>query len=168
MSISNMPSFDVVSEVDKMEVKNAVDQSLRELSTRFDFKGTNVQIHLEPKSGSIILSTDNQEKLKPLRDLVTSKLAKRNIDLRNIIFKDPDISPLGHSKQELAIQQGIEGNQAKQIIQFIKSLGLKIQAAIQDRHVRVSGAKKDDLQKVIASLRSQDFGISLAFKNFRD
>lgn len=163
-----MPSFDVVSEVDRMEIKNAVDQSIRELSSRFDFKGSVATIEIDPKTGSILLSVDDGARLKALREIVIGKLAKRGIDLRNVDQKDPDISPLGHSRQELAIKQGLEGDKGKEISKSIKALKMKVQAAFQDGEVRVTGTKRDDLQAVIAHLRGEDFGVSLAFKNFRD
>lgn len=163
-----MPSFDVVSEVDRMEVKNAVDQSLRELSGRFDFKGNTTSLEIDPKTGSILLSVDDGAKIKALRELVIGKLAKRGIDLRNVDQKDADISPLGHARQELAIKQGLDGDKAKEINKAIKALGLKVQSTLQDRQVRVTGNKRDDLQAVIAALRSGDFGVALAYKNFRD
>jgi uncharacterized protein YajQ (UPF0234 family) len=163
-----MPSFDIVSEVDRMEVKNAVDQALKELATRFDFKGATSTITIDPKSGSILLTIDDGGKLKGLREIIVGKLAKRNVDLRNVDQKDPDISPLGHSRQELAIKQGIDGDKAKDVTRFIKDLGIKVQASLQDRKIRVTGTKRDDLQKVIGALRAKDFEVSLAFNNFRD
>lgn len=163
-----MPSFDIVSEVDRMEVKNAIDQAIRELENRFDFKGTVSKIEIDAKTGSILLSVDDGARMKALRELVTTKLAKRNIDLRNVEAKDPDISPLGHSRQELAIKQGLDGDKAKEITKAIKGLNLKVQSSLQDRQVRVTGTKRDDLQKVITALRGQDFEVTLAFKNFRD
>jgi cyclic-di-GMP-binding protein len=163
-----MPSFDVVSEVDRMEVRNAVDQAVRELASRFDFKGVDSQIEIDAKTGSILLSVDDGARLKALREIVIGKLAKRNIDLRNVEQKDPDISPLGHSRQELAIKQGLDGDKAKEINKAIKALGFKVQSSLQDRQVRVSGNKKDDLQAVIAALRNADFGVGLAFQNFRN
>ena len=163
-----MPSFDIVSEVDRMEVKNAVDQALKELATRFDFKGATATITIDPKSGSILLTIDDGGRLKGLREIIVGKLAKRNVDLRNVEQKDPDISPLGHSRQELAIKQGIDGDKAKDVTRFIKDLGMKVQASLQDRKIRVTGTKRDDLQKVIGALRAKDFEVSLAFNNFRD
>jgi len=162
-----MPSFDVVSEVDRQEVDNAMNQARKELASRFDFKGTQATLELN-KEGSIQLSAEDASRLKGLREIVISKLAKRNIDLRNIDAKEPAISPLGHARQELAIKQGLEGDKAKEIIKSIKGLGLKVQAAQQDRQIRVTGTKRDDLQKVIAHLRAQNFEVSLEFKNFRD
>ena len=163
-----MPSFDVVSEVDRMEVKNALDQAQRELASRFDFKGVAAEISLDSKTGSIHLSCQDAARLKALREIVAGRLAKRGVDLRNIEEKPPEISPLGHARQELAVRQGIAGPEAKAISQAVKALGLKVQSTLQDGQVRVSGAKKDDLQKVIAALKSSDFGIALGFKNFRD
>jgi len=163
-----MPSFDVVSEVDRMEVKNAVDASIRELSTRFDFKGSKSEISIDPKTGSVLLSVEDSARLKALREIVTGKLAKRGIDLRNVEHKDPDISSLGHSRQELAIIQGLEGDKAKEISKAVKALGKKVQSTLQDRQVRVTGTKRDDLQAVMASLRAGDFGVGMNFVNFRD
>lgn len=151
-----------------MEVKNAIDHASRELANRFDFKGSKSTIDLDPKSGSIHLTTDNGELMKALRQIALEKLAKRGVDLRNVETKDPDISPLGHSRQELAIKQGLDGEKAKEITRAIKAQGWKVQASLQDRQIRVTGAKRDDLQRVIAFLRSEDFGVALAFQNFRD
>ena len=163
-----MPSFDVVSEVDRMEVKNAVDQAQRELSSRFDFKGVTATIELDSKTGSVLLAVDDGARLKGLREIIVGKLAKRGIDLRNVEQKEPEISPLGHSRQELAIKQGLDGDKAKEITKAIKAIGLKVQATLQDRQIRVTGGKRDDLQKVIGALRAGNFDVGLAFKNFRD
>ena len=157
-----MPSFDIVSEVDRMEVRNAIDQAQRELVSRFDFKGVRATIELDAKTGSVLLTVDDGSRL------IVNKLAKRGIDLRNVEHKDPDISPLGHSRQELAIKQGLEGDKAKEITKAIKAMALKVQASLQDRQIRITGNKKDDLQKVIGFLRGAEFGVALAFKNFRD
>ena len=151
-----------------MEVKNAVDQAQRELSSRFDFKGVTATIELDPKTGSVLLAVDDGARLKGLREIIIGKLAKRGVDLRNVEQKDPEISPLGHSRQELAIKQGLEGDKAKEITKTVKAMGLKVQATLQDRQIRVTGGKRDDLQKVIGALRAGDFGVGLAFKNFRD
>jgi cyclic-di-GMP-binding protein len=163
-----MPSFDIVSEVDRMEGRNAIDQAQRELASRFDFKGVSATIELDAKTGSILLAVDDGARLKGLREIIVTKLAKRGIDLRNVEQKDPDISPLGHSRQELAIKQGLEGDKAKEITKAIKAMALKVQASLQDRQIRVTGSKRDDLQKVIGFLRGAEFGVALAFKNFRD
>jgi cyclic-di-GMP-binding protein len=162
-----MPSFDVVSEVDKQEVDNAINQARKELITRFDFKGSDSSIELTDP-GLIELSAENAGKLKSLVEIVIGKLAKRNIDLRNIERKEPAISPLGHARQEIHIKEGLDGDKSKEIIKAIKGLSINVQSQIQDRQIRVTGKKKDDLQAVIRFLRGKDFGLGLSFKNFRD
>ena len=161
-----MPSFDIVSEIDKGEIDNAITQAQKELTTRFDFKGSKATIELE--KNEIALSAEDATKLKGLLEIVVNKLAKRNIDLRNVDRKDPVVSPLGHASQKIHIQQGIEGDKAKEITKAVKGMGGKVQCSLQDRQIRVTGKKRDDLQEVIAFLRGQDFGVFLAFKNFRD
>jgi uncharacterized protein YajQ (UPF0234 family) len=163
-----MPSFDITSEVDRMEIKNAVDAAVKELASRFDFKGSPATIELQGKAESIHLKAEDASRLKGLREIVIGKLAKRNIDLRNIEQKDPAISPLGHATQDLIIKQGIEGEKAKEIIKAIKVTGSKVQCALQDRQIRVTGKKRDELQEVIQFVRSKDFGVGLGFGNFRD
>jgi cyclic-di-GMP-binding protein len=167
MQDCHMPSFDIVSEVDKQEVDNALNQSRKELKNRFDFKGTNASIEL-PEANMIELKAEDASRLKSLQEIVIGKFAARNVDLRNIDRLDPAISPLGHARQELRIKHGLDGDKAKEIILSIKGLDLKVQCQLQDRQVRVTGKKRDDLQKVIQFLRGKDFGIGLAFKNFRD
>lgn len=165
--VFHMPSFDVVSEVDKQEVDNALNQSRKELKTRFDFKGIDATIEVT-EANVIELKATDASRLKSLQEIVIGKFAARNVDLRNVDRMDPVISPLGHARQELRIKQGLDGDKAKEIIMAIKDLGLKVQCQLQDRQVRVTGKKRDDLQKVIQFLRSKDFRIGLAFKNFRD
>jgi uncharacterized protein YajQ (UPF0234 family) len=163
-----MPTFDIVSEVDRMEVKNAVDASLRELSTRFDFKGSSATIELDAKASAIKLRAEDASRLKGLREIVIGKLAKRNIDLRNVDQQAPAISPLGHATQDLLIKQGLDGEKAKEITKAVKAEGFKVQCALQDRQIRVTGKKRDDLQSVIGFLRGRDFEVALSFTNFRD
>jgi uncharacterized protein YajQ (UPF0234 family) len=166
MQNPTMPSFDIVSEVDKQELDNALNQARKELSTRFDFKGAHIEIVLEKEK--IILIADDQSRLKGLREIVIGKLSKRGVDLRNIEQMEPQISSVGHARQELKIQQGLEGVKAKEIIQAIKGQALKVQSQLQDRQIRVTGKKRDDLQAVIAFVRSKDFGVATHFTNFRD
>ena len=161
-----MPSFDIVSEVDMQEIDNAVNQARKELATRFDFKGSVAEITVEKEK--ITLTAEDASRLKGLREIVMAKFGKRGVDLRNIEQVDPAISPLGHARQELKIQQGLEGDKAKEIIQGIKSQNFKVQCQLQDRQIRVTGKKRDDLQDVIAFVRGRDFEVSTAFKNFRD
>lgn len=161
-----MPSFDIVSEVENQEVDNALNQARKELATRFDFKGAQTEIIQE--KDKIVLTADDASHLKGLREIVIGKLSKRGIDLRNINQGDPAISSMGHARQELTIQHGLEGNKAKEIVQAIKSQGFKVQSQMQDMQIRVSGKKKDDLQAVIQFVKSRDFGVATYFKNFRD
>ncbi len=161
-----MPSFDIVSEVDSQEIDNAINQARKELSTRFDFKGSTAEIIAEKEK--ITLTAEDASRLRGLREIVIGKLSKRGIDLRNIEQVDPAISPLGHARQELKIKQGLEGDKAKEIIQAIKGQSFKVQNQLQDRQIRVTGKKRDDLQAVIQFIRSRDFGVTTGFKNFRD
>ena len=161
-----MPSFDIVSEVDKQELDNALNQARKELATRFDFKGTAAEILTD--KDKIILTAEDAARLRGLREIVIGKLSKRGVDLRNIEQGEPAISSIGHARQELKIQHGLEGNKAKEIIQAIKSHGFKVQSQLQDRQIRVTGKKKDDLQAVIGFVRSRDFGVATNFQNFRD
>src|SRR4051812_7353463 len=164
--IPKMPSFDIVSEVDAQEMDNAVNQARKELATRFDFKGTTAEILVE--KDKITLTAEDASRLRGLREIVIGKLSKRGIDLRNVEQVEPAISPLGHARQELKIQQGLEGNKAKEIILAIKGQNFKVQCQLQDRQIRVTGKKRDDLQDVIAFVRGRDFGAATNFKNFRD
>src|SRR5215468_1128753 len=161
-----MPSFDIVSEVDKQEIDNALNQARKELATRFDLKDAKTEII--PEKDSIILVADDAAHLRALREIVIGKLSRRSVDLRNIEQEEPVISSVGHARQELKIRQGLEGNKAKEIIQAIKSRGFKVQSQLQDRQIRVSGKKKDELQAVIQFVGSRDFGVATNFKNFRD
>jgi uncharacterized protein YajQ (UPF0234 family) len=161
-----MPSFDIVSEIDKQEIDNAINQARKELAARFDFKGVTVEILAE--KDKITLTAEDGARLRSLREIVIGKLSKRGVDLRNVEQVDPAISPLGHARQELKITQGLEGNKAKEIIQAIKAQNFKVQSQLQDRQIRVTGKKRDDLQAVIQFVRDRDFGVATDFKNFRD
>ena len=161
-----MPSFDIVSEVDKQEIDNAINQARKELATRFDFKGSSAAVEYE--KDKIVLTAEDANRLRGLREIVIGKLSKRGVDLRNIDHQERAISSIGHARQEFLIRQGLEGEKAKEIIQAIKAAGFKVQNQLQDRQVRVTGKKKDELQQVIAFVRSKDFGVATGFKNFRD
>jgi uncharacterized protein YajQ (UPF0234 family) len=160
-----MPSFDVVSEVDMMEVKNALDQANKELANRFDFREAKAEIVLEKES--IKLSAIDQFKITALEEIVLGKLARRNVSLKNIERKDPDISPLGHARKELKLKQGLETEMAKQVVAAIRDTKLKVTTQIQDKQVRVTGKNRDDLQTVIATLRAKEFPVALNYINFR-
>jgi uncharacterized protein YajQ (UPF0234 family) len=161
-----MPSFDIVSEVDKQEIDNALNQARKELATRFDFKGSTAEIVHE--KDKIVLTAEDANRLRGLREIVIGKLSKRGVDLRNLKQEDSSISSMGHARQEVKIQQGLEGEKAKEIIKAIKAQNFKVQSTLQERQIRVTGKKRDDLQEVIAFVRGQDFGVATSFQNFRD
>jgi len=161
-----MPSFDVVSEVDTHELSNAIDQVNRELSTRFDFKGSNAKVEL---SDSVIkMDAENDFQLKQISPIVYTKLGKRNIDIR--CLEKGKVEPRGkRAYQNITVKQGIDKELAKKIVKMIKDSKLKVQAAIQGDQVRVSGKKRDDLQQIMAMLKSADtLDAALQFTNFRD
>lgn len=160
-----MPSFDVVSEVDMMEVKNALEQANKELANRFDFRDAKAEIVLEKEA--IKLSAIDQFKITALEEIVLGKLARRNVSLKNIERKDADISPLGHARKELKLKQGLETDVAKQVVAAIKDTKLKVTTQIQDKQVRVTGKNRDDLQSIIATLRAKEFPVALNYTNFR-
>ncbi len=161
-----MPSFDIVSEVNQMEIENAVNQAKKELANRFDFKGSNAEIVLE--KNEIKLSAPDQFKITALHEMVVSKLAKRQISLKSVESLPADISPLGHARQVVKIKQGIEQAAAKQIATFVRETKLKITTQIQGDAIRVTGKNRDDLQAVIAAVRGHEFPVALSFINFRD
>lgn len=161
-----MPSFDIVSQVNSMEIENAVNQANKELQNRFDFKGSKAEITLE--KNEIKLTAEDQFKVKALEEMVIGRLAKRNISLKSVDRGEPDISPLGHARQVIKIKQGIESAVAKQVTGFIRDLKIKVTTQIQGDEIRVSGKNRDDLQAVIAAVRAHDFPVALSFQNFRD
>jgi uncharacterized protein YajQ (UPF0234 family) len=161
-----MPSFDIVSEVNSMEIENAVNTAKKELANRFDFKGSKAEIVLE--KNEIKLSAEDQFKIRSLSEIVMGKLAKRSISLKNVEQCDPDISPLGHARQVIKIKQGLEQPVAKEVTGFIRDHKFKVTTQIQGSEVRVTGKSRDDLQAVIAAVRSHDFPVALQFQNFRD
>jgi uncharacterized protein YajQ (UPF0234 family) len=160
-----MPSFDVVCELNMHELDNALDQSNREIGTRFDFKGVKASFTVSEKV--VTLKAENEFQLQQMMDVFRKKLTKRGIDLAHLEVVDPVIGNQSAS-QEVKMQQGIKPEIAKKIVKFIKDSKLKLQAAIQGDLVRISGAKKDDLQSTISLLRKENFGLPLQFNNFRD
>jgi len=161
-----MPSFDIVSEVNSMEIENAVNIANKELANRFDFKGSKAEIKLE--KSEIKLSAEDQFKIKALAEIVLGKITKRNISMKNVEIGDPDVSPLGHARQVIKIKQGIETETAKQITGFIRDGKFKVTTQIQDSQVRVTGKSRDELQAVMAAVRAKDFPVSVQFQNFRE
>ena len=162
-----MPSFDVVSEVDMQEVRNAVDQASREIGNRYDFKGTNSTIDLTDEA--IDMATASEDRLTALRQVLEEKLVKRKVSLKSLDYGKVEEASGGTVRQSAAIQSGISSDKARELNKFIKNLGMKgIQSQTQSDQLRVTGKKRDDLQAVIASLKGEDFGVPLQFQNFRD
>ena len=159
-------TFDIVSEIDHAEVVNAVNQALKEVQTRFDFKGSKSNIELE-KEEAIILSSDDEYKLKSLNDILQTKLVKRSVPLKGLTYGKIEQALGGTVRQRIALQQGIPQEKAKEIVKFIKDTKVKVQASIQGDMVRVAGKDRDTLQDVIAALRGHDFGIDMQFTNYR-
>lgn len=160
-----MPSFDVVSEVDLQEVRNAVDQANREVGTRFDFKG--VDAKFEQSETEITLQAEQEFQLNQMMDILRQKLVKRKVDIGCMDIKDPE-SSLNAARQRVVIKQGIDTDSAKKMVKQIKGSKIKVQAQIQGEQVRVTGKKRDDLQQVMGILREADYGLPLQFTNFRD
>src|SRR5437868_6496290 len=161
-----MPSFDIVSEVESQEIDNALNQARKELATRFDLKDAQTEIVQE--KDKIVLIADDASHLRSLREIVIGKLSKRGVDLRNLKQEEPSISSVGHARQEVKIQQGLEGDKAKDIIHAIKSQNFKVQSQLQDRQIRVTGKKRDEHQTIIQYVHERDFGVATNFTNFRD
>lgn len=160
-----MPSFDVVSEVDKHELTNAVDQAKRELTNRFDFRGSDASFALE--DFVITLSAPNEFQLQQMLDILRPRLAARHIDLRCLDLGEPEVN-LSQARQKVTIKQGIEQALGKKVIAKIKESKIKVEAQIHGEKLKVSGKKRDDLQATIALLRKTEFEIPLQFENFRD
>ena len=162
-----MPSFDISSEVDQQEMRNAVDQAAREIATRFDFKGTDSSIELG--SDEITLRSVSADRLTALRQVLEEKLAKRQISMKAVDYGKVEDAAGGTVRQVAALVAGINADRARDLNKFIKALGLKgIQSQTQGEQVRVIAKKRDDLQAVIQSCKEHDFGIPLQFGNFRD
>jgi len=160
-----MPSFDVVSEVDMHEVTNAVDQANREVSTRFDFKGTNA--NYEKSDAVITLQAESEFQLKQMLDILQTKLAKRGVDIACLQIDAPEIMGK-EARQKVTLRQGLDTVLSKKLVKLIKDSKIKVQASIQGEKIRVSGKKRDDLQQVISILRETRLDMPLQYDNFRD
>jgi uncharacterized protein YajQ (UPF0234 family) len=158
-------SFDIVSDVDLMEVSNAVQQSMKEIRQRFDFKGSVSDIKLEKET--LTLDSDDESRLKAVIDILTTKLVKRGVSLKALDYGKIQPAAKGSVRQVVTIQKGIPSEKAKEIVKFIKGSGIRVQAQIQEDQVRVVGKKRDDLQAVIQAVKGQDFGLDLQFTNYR-
>lgn len=162
-----MPSFDIVSKVDPQEVDNAVNQAIKEISQRYDFKGSQSEIKWE-KNEEITLIGDSDNRLKTIIDLLQGKFVKRGISLKSLEYGKVEDASGGLKRQVIKIIQGIQKEKAKEIAEVIKKTGLKVQAQIMEDQLRVSGKKIDDLQAVIQALKTKDLGVNLQFVNMRD
>ncbi len=162
-----MPSFDIVSEVDMQEVRNAVDQANREAATRFDFKGTDSTIELH--DSELVLNSATEDRLRALYQVLQEKLVKRSVSLKAFDAGKIEEASRGAARQKIGIQAGISPDHARKLNKFIKELGRKgVSSQTQGEQLRVSGKKRDDLQAVISACKDEDFGIPLQFNNFRD
>jgi uncharacterized protein YajQ (UPF0234 family) len=161
-----MPTFDVTLEADLVEVRNALDQANREISTRFDFKGSDARI--EHKDRELTVFADDDFKLGQVRDVMLSKFAKRGVDVRFLDYGDPQKMGGDKLKQVVTIRHGLSGEAAKRVVKLIKESKLKVQSSIQGDAVRVTGAKRDDLQGAIALVKEKVTDLPLTFGNFRD
>jgi cyclic-di-GMP-binding protein len=162
------PSFDVSTGADLQEVDNAVNQALKEIGQRYDFKGTHCTIDFDRDKAAIRLAADDDYRLKALVDVLQTKMIKRGVPVRNLKFGEPEPASGSSVRQTIDLKQGIDQETAKKIVKGIKEKGFKkVQAAIQGEEIRVSSPSKDDLQDVMAYLRGQDFGLELKFGNYR-
>lgn len=166
-TVAHMPSFDIVSEVDRQEVRNAVDQAQRELATRFDFKGTDSSI--EQADLVLTLRSVTEDRLRAVRQVLEERLVKRGVSMKALDYGKVEEAAGGKVRQVVTLRAGISSDKARELNKAIKDLGLKgVQSQTQGEQVRVTGKKRDDLQAVIAALKAADFGIPLQFTNFRD
>jgi len=160
-------TFDIVSKIDLQEVSNAIQQAMKEITTRFDLKDSKSSITLEGKDNAIMLHSADEYKLKAVNDILQAKLVKRGISLKGLTYAAIESALGATAKQKITLQQGIPMEKAKAIVQLIKNSKKKVQASIQGDLVRVSGKDRDSLQEIIAMLRQQDFGIDMQFTNYR-
>jgi uncharacterized protein YajQ (UPF0234 family) len=161
-----MPSFDVVSQVDRQEVDNAVNQTRKEISQRYDFKGTKTTIDIDKDSLHVL--SDDDFKVKAVVDVLQSKFVRRGISLKALVYGKIEPAAGGLAKQTITVQQGIDADHARQIVKLVKDTKLKVQTQIQGDQLRISGKKRDDLQQVIQLLKAQDLDLPLQFVNFRE
>ena len=158
---------DIVSKVNRQELRNAVQQAQKEIGTRFDFRGTSASLVFEEAGGLVKVAADHQAQLRSVREVLEGKLAKRGVSLRAFAWNEPEQLPSGGMKQQATVQQGLSGEQAKEITKAIKALNLKVQPRIEGETVRVAGKQIDDLQAVIQAVRAKDFGVPIQVENYR-
>jgi hypothetical protein len=165
---SKSSSFDIVSTTDMAEVQNACNQTMLEIRQRFDFKGSESKVELDLKKAQVTILADDGHKLNSVIDILQSKLIKRKVSIKALEYGNIETASGDAVRQAITIQQGIPQDKGKEVMKFIKGLGLKkIQAQIADDQVRVTGKDKDDLQRIMASLKEKDFGIDMSFTNYR-
>jgi uncharacterized protein YajQ (UPF0234 family) len=164
----SMPTFDIASEVNQMEIRNAVDQCNKEVTNRFDFKGSDARVEINEKEKTLTVYGDDDFKLAQVRDVLTGRLAKRSVDVRCLELEKIETIGGGKVKQIIKVREGVEQELGKKIIKLLKDSKMKVQGSIQGDVVRVSGAKKDLLQDAIALVRKSITDFPLQFKNFRD
>jgi uncharacterized protein YajQ (UPF0234 family) len=158
-------SFDIVSKTDYAEVTNAINQSMKEVSQRFDFKGSHAAVELQGKD--LVLTAEDETKLRNMNDIFQGKLVKRGVSLKALDYQKVEPAAGGTVRQLVKVQQGIPIEKAKEVVKFIKDSKLKVQASIQGETVRISGKDRDTLQQVISTLKAKDFGIDMTFDNYR-
>ncbi|MBC8028801.1 MAG: YajQ family cyclic di-GMP-binding protein [Pyrinomonadaceae bacterium] len=158
-------SFDIVSEVDRAEMTNAINQTIKEVRQRFDFKGSAATVAMEAQE--LVLTAEDETKLRNMNDIFQQKLVRRGVPLKALSYGDVDPAGGGTVRQRVQIQQGIPQDKAKEVVKFIKDSKAKVQASIQGDVVRVSGKDRDTLQDIIAKLKAKDFGIHMQFSNYR-
>src|SRR5713101_3844647 len=158
-------SFDIVSQVDRAEMANAINQTMKEVRQRFDFKGSHANVALEEKE--LVLSAEDETKLRNMNEILQQKLVRRGVPLKALSYRKPEPAAGGTVRQRAQIQQGIPQEKAKEVVKFIKDSKVKVQASIQGDMVRVTGRDRDTLQDVIAKLKGKDFGIHMQFTNYR-
>ena len=158
-------SFDIVSQVDRAEITNAIHQTVKEVRQRFDFKGSNANVALE--QNDLVLSAEDETKLRNMNDIFQQKLVRRGVPLKALSYGPVEPAAGGTVRQRVQVQQGIPQEKSKDIVKFIKDSKAKVQASIQGDTVRVSGKDRDTLQQVIAGLKAKDFGINMQFTNYR-
>ena len=161
-----MPSFDIVSVVDMQEVDNAVNQAVKEINQRYDFKGSKTEVSLE-KDGTIRLQTEDEFRLKAVVDVLQSKCVRRGVSLKALQYGKAEPASGGRVRQVVTIQQGISKEKGREIVALVKETRLKVQSQIQEEQVRVTGKNIDDLQEVIRILKGKDLGVEMQFVNFR-
>jgi hypothetical protein len=160
-------SFDIVCKIDMQEMDNAINQTMKEVGQRYDFKGSKSEVTLDKTAGKLVIVSDDDFKLKALDDVLQSKVHKRGISLKTLVYGKVEQAAGGTVRQEVTLQQGIPQDKAKEIVKIIKVMKLKVNAAIQGDQLRVSGKVRDDLQAVIAKLKDTDIGIEMQFVNYR-